>query len=197
MKFPFLLVIIWLCSLPVLFAQTVNLDVLMGDKKIGDITATKTVKGKTATETLSSKVSVTMLFAVNVESSIASEFKDGKLVKTEAVRTSNVKTENKTTSIIWDGTQYTITKERSEPETLNTPITYTLLDLYLAEPAASTTQVFSEQGAHYLPLTLLEKHRYQLQINDTKKDIYQYNDKGKLVQIETVIAMNKVVFKVR
>ena len=196
MKYPLLLIIIWLCSSSMLFAQTVNLDVLMGDKKIGDITATKTVKGKTATETLTSKVSVTMLFPVTVESSITSEFKDGKLVKTDAVRTSNVKTENKKTSIAWDGTQYTITKEGSAPETLSTPITYTLLDLYLAEPN-NITQVFSEQGAHYLPLTLLEKHRYQLQINDTKKDIYQYNDKGKLVQIETVIAMNKVVFKVR
>ena len=177
-------------------AQTVNLDVMMGDKKIGDITATKIAKGKTATETLTSKVSVTLLFAVNVESHINSEFKEGKLVKTEAVRTSNIKTENKKTTVAWDGHQYTITKESGEPETLNTPVTYTLLDLYLAEPTG-ITQVFSEQGAHYLPLTMLEKHRYQLQINDSKKDTYQYDEKGKLVQIETVIAMNKVVFKVR
>lgn len=192
------LLFLWIIGMGALAttAQTVNLDVLMGDKKIGDITATKTVKGKTATETLTSKVSVTLLFPVNVESSINSEFKEGKLVKTEAVRTSNVKTENKKTSIAWDGTQYAVTKEGSAPETLSTPITYTLLDLYLSEPTG-IPQVFSEQGAHFLPLTLLEKHRYQLQVSDTKKDIYQYNDKGKLVQIETVIAMNKVVFKVR
>jgi hypothetical protein len=183
-------------SLQLVPAQPVNLDVLMGDKKIGSITAAKNQKGKTVNATLSSKVNVTMLFQVNVESTITSEYKDGKLVKTDAVRTSNIKSENKKCNIAWADGKYTITKDEGISTTLSEPVSYCVLDLYFTEPK-NITQAFSETGGTYLPITPLENHRYQLQVNDSKKDVFVYGTDGKLIQVETVIAMNKVVFKVR
>lgn len=196
MKYTLLLIAIFACTIGLLKAQTVNLDVIMKDKKIGEITASKTTKGKVANATLSSKVNVTMLFQVNVESTIASEYKDGKLVKTDAARVSNIKTENRKSSITWDGKQYNISKDGSEPTTQTGPAAVCVLDLYLKEPVG-ITQAFSELGGIYMPVTSLGDHRYQLKINDSKTDTWVYGTDGKLIQVESVIAMNQVIFKVR
>lgn len=167
----------------------------MGDKNIGEIIVEKKVKGKIVNATLSSKVRVSMIIKVNVEQTIVSEYTDGKLMKTNVVRVSNISSENKTAAIAWNGNEYIIKKD-TVITTLKEPVTYCVLDLYFTEPAA-ITKVFGETGGTFMPLKPLGNHQYELQVNDSKKDLFTYGPNGKLMQIETVIAMKKVIFKVR
>lgn len=175
--------------------QTVNMDVLMGVKNIGSITAQKKVTGKTVNAALSSKVSVSFLIKVNVDQTIISEYKDGKLMKADMIRISNISSENKKTAIIWNGSEYDIKKD-----TLTfihkEPVTFCVLDLYFTEPVG-LTKVFGESGGTYMPIKSLGEHRYALQLTESKSDIFVYSSEGKLLQMETVIAMKKVTFKVK
>lgn len=175
--------------------QTVNLDVLMGVKNIGSITAQKKITGKTVNAALSSKVSVSMLIKVNVDQTIVSEYKDGKLVKADMVRISNISSENKKTITAWNGSEYLINRD-TVTLTHKEPITFCVLDLYFSEPVG-LTKIFGETSGAYMPIKHLGDRRYELQVNDIKKDIFAYGSDGKLVQVETVIAMKKVTFKVK
>lgn len=194
MKQVFLLLLIATTSL-VSFSQSISLDVLMGEKHIGEITVEKKVRGKIVNATLSSKVSVSMIIKVNVNQTIVSEYNDGKLMKTNVVRVSNISSENKTSAITWNGNEYIIKKD-TVITTLKEPVTYCVLDLYFTEPVA-ITKVFGETGGTFMPMKSLGDHRYELQVNDSKKDLFTYGSTGKLMQIETIIAMKKVTFKVK
>jgi hypothetical protein len=194
MKLLFLLLYVS-ANTAVVFSQTVNMDVLMGVKNIGHITAQKKITGKTVNAALSSKVSVSFLIKVNVEQTIVSEYKDGKLMKADVVRVSNISSENKKTAINWNGSEYTILKD-SVTITHKDPVTYCVLDLYFTEPVG-LTKVFGETGGTYMPIKSLGNHQYELQVNDSKRDIFTYGDDGKLMQVESVIAMKKVTFKVK
>ena len=175
--------------------QTVNMDVLMGIKSIGSITAEKKITGKTASAWLRSKVSVRIIIKVNVEQTIVSEYKDGKLMKADVVRTSNISSENKKSAILWNGREYIITKD-TITVTHKEPVTFCVLDLYFTEPVG-ITKVFGETGGTYMPIVSMGDHRYELHVNESKRDIFLYDKEGKLVQIETVVAMKKVTFKVK
>ena len=191
------LLLLLLVSVNYLFAvgQTVNLDVLMGVKNIGSITAQKKITGKTVNAALSSKVSVSMFIKVNVDQTIVSEYKDGKLMKADMARISNISSENKKTVTVWNGSEYLINKD-TVTLTHKEPITFCVLDLYFSEPIG-ITKIFGEASGTYMPVTPLGDHRYELHVNDIKKDVFMYGNDGKLMQVETVIAMKKVIFKVK
>ncbi len=194
MKTLFLLLLVSVNSLFTI-GQTVNLDVMMGVKNVGSITAQKKVTGKTVNAALSSKVTVTMLIKINVEQTIVSEYKDGKLMKADMARISNISSENRKTVTVWNGSEYVINRD-TITLTHKEPISFCVLDLYFSEPVG-LTRIFGESSGTYMPLKLIGEHRYELEVNDSKRDIFMYGNDGKLVQIETVIAMKKVVFKVK
>lgn len=178
-----------------LLAQTIHLDVMMDDTKCGDINVIAKKQGLQTEYEMTSNVKVKMIFEITMEGKTNDVFKDGKLFSGNAKRVSSIGSENKETKILWDGKKYTITKSSNDPSTVATPITYCLTDLYFREPIG-ISQVFSEMQGTYLPLTNLQNHQYQLQVNDSKKDTYTYTN-GKLVKVETVMAMKKVMYLVR
>ncbi len=195
MKQLVLFVMIVICPISFLFAQNVHLDVMMDDAKCGEINVTAQKHGKQTEYEMTSNVKVKMIFEVTMEGKTTDVFKDGKLFSSNAKRVSSIGSENKETTLIWDGKKYNITKSNDDPSTVSTPITYCLTDLYFKEPVG-ISQVFSEMQGTYLPLTSLQNHQYQLQVNDSKKDVYTYAN-GKLVKVETVMAMKKVMYVVK
>jgi hypothetical protein len=195
MKQLVLIAMILAFPLSLLLAQTIHLDVMMDDTKCGDINVVAKKQSKQTEYEMTSNVKVKMLFEITMAGKTNDVFKDGKLFSSNAKRVSSIGSENKETKILWDGKKYTITKSSDDPSTVTTPITFCLTDLYFKEPTG-VSQVFSEMQGIYLPLTNLQNNQYQLQVNDSKKDIYTYAN-GKLVKVETVMAMKKVMYVVR
>lgn len=195
MKQLILMGLIILLPLSFLLAQTVHLDVMMDNSPCGEINVIAKKQGKQTEYEMSSNVKVKMLFEITMEGKTSDVFKDGKLFSSCAKRTSSIGSENKETKLLWDGKKYNITKGSDEPTTFITPITYCLTHLYFNEPIG-ISQVFSEMQATLLPLINLQNHQYQLLVNDSKKDVYTYA-KGKLVKVETLMAMKKVVYLVK
>lgn len=192
-----LVLIVMILSFPLgfLLAQTVHLDVMMDNDKCGEISVFAKKQGKQTEYEMTSNVKVRMIFEITMEGKTNDVFKDGKLFSSNAKRTSSIGSENKETKLLWDGKKYNITKSSDSPSTVTTPITYCLTDLYFKEPIG-VSQVFSEMQGTFLPLTNLQNHQYQLQVNDSKKDVYTYAN-GKLVKVETVMAMKKIVYLVK
>lgn len=190
-----LMVILLISPLSLLLAQTVHLDVMMDDAKCGEINIIAKKQGKQLEYEMTSNVKVKMIFEVTMEGKTTDIFKDGKLFSSNAKRVSSIGSENKETKLLWDGKKYNITKSNDDASIVSTPITYCLTDLYFKEPTG-ISQVFSEMQGTYLPLTNLQNHQFQLQVNDSKKDVYTYAN-GKLVKVETVMAMKKIVYVVK
>lgn len=178
-----------------LLAQSIHLDVMMDNEKAGDIQVNAKKQGRQTEYEMTSNVKVKMIFEVTMEGKTTDVLRDGKLFSSHAKRTSSIGSENKETTTIWDGKKYNITKSNDDPTTLPTLISFCLTDLYFKEPLG-ISQVFSEMQGVYLPLTVLQNHQYQLQVNDSKKDVYTYAN-GKLVKVETVMAMKKITYVVK
>jgi hypothetical protein len=195
MKQLVLIMVIFGLPFQFLLAQTVHLDVMMDDAKCGDINVTAKKQGKQTEYEMTSNVKVKMLFEITMEGKTTDVFKDGKLFSSNAKRVSSIGSENKETKIAWDGKKYNIIKSSDDPSSIESLITYCLTDLYFKEPIG-ISQVFSEMQGTYLPLTNLQNHQYQLQVTDSKKDVYTYAN-GKLVKVETVMAMKKVMYVVK
>jgi len=176
------------------FGQHIHLDVMMDDKKVGDIEAIKTVKGKSATYELTSNVEATIIFKIKVDAVTKTQFKNGVLEHSTANRTTNIGKENKATTVDINGKQYLIHKG-DDTSSIAGPIKFCISNLYFEEPL-KLAAAFSEVQALNIPLTDLGSHRYQINQPNGNKDFYVY-EKGKLKSIETTIAMKKVFFVVK
>ncbi len=176
------------------FTQKMQMDVLMGDKKIGEINTLKKTKGKTVQYEMTSQVEAIMLVTVQVASHTKSYWYNGLLTNSRATRESNMPGQNQVTTVALKGNKYTVTiNEKETPEAY--PIKICVTNLYYQEPVKDTT-VYSEIQGKYLPIKNLGNHQYELSQPKGKKDLYSYFN-SKLIKIETIIAGKNVVFMVK
>lgn len=176
------------------FAQKIRMEVMMGDKKIGEINAEKKINGKAVQYEMSSHVEATMMVTVKVSNITKSYWYNGMLTNSRATRESNMPGQDQVTTVELKGTKYAVTINKKEtPEAY--PIKLCVTCLYYQEPVKDTL-VYSEMQGMYIPVKDLGNHQYQLSQPKGKKDIYSYAN-GKLTKIETIIAGKNVVFVVR
>ena len=176
------------------FAQKIKMDVMMGDKKIGEINAEKKTNGKAVQYEMSSQVEATMMVTVKISNVTKSYWYDGMLTNSRATRISNMPGQDQVTVTELKGSNYVITiKKKQTIEAY--PVRLCVTNLYFQEPVKDVT-VYSEMQGQYLPIKDLGNHRYQLTQPNKKKDVYTYLN-GKLLKIETVAAGKDVVFMVK
>ena len=175
-------------------AQKIQMDVMMGDKKIGEIKAEKTAKGKNVQYNMTSDVEASMMVTVTVSSTTKSYWYNSQLTNSRATRTSNMPGQNQVTTLDLQGKEYVVAKNDVVSKAPY-PVRVTITTLYFQEPLKDTA-AFSEIQGLYLPVTSLGNHRYQISQPNGKKDIYVYEN-GKLQKIETVIVGKNVEFVVK
>ena len=176
------------------FAQKIKMDVMMGDKKIGEINAEKKTNGKAVQYEMSSQVEATMMVTVKISNVTKSYWYDGMLTNSRATRISNMPGQDQVTVTELKGSHYVITIKKKQT-TEAYPVRLCVTNLYFQEPVKDVT-VYSEMQGQYLPIKDLGNHRYQLTQPNKKKDVYTYLN-GKLLKIETVAAGKDVVFMVK
>lgn len=175
-------------------AQKIKMEIVMGDKKVGEINAEKITNGKSAQYDMNSHVQASMMITVKVDIVSKSYWYNGMLTNSRATRNSNMPGQDQVTVVELKGKEYLVTRNNAktyEPY----PVRLTVTNLYFQEPVKDTA-VFSEIQGMYLLITHLGNHRYQLNQPKGKKDIYVYQN-DKLQKIETIIAGKNVVFMVK
>ncbi len=176
------------------FSQKIRMEVMMGDKKIGEINAEKKINGKAVQYEMSSQVEATMMIVVKVSNVTKSYWYDGMLTNSRATRVSNMPGQDLVTTTELRGAKYLVTSNKKESSQAY-PVKLCVTCLYFQEPVQETS-VFSEMQGVYLPVKDLGNHRYELTQPNKKKDVYVYQN-GKLKQVETVTAGKNVVFVVK
>ena len=170
------------------------MEVMMGEKKIGEINAEKKTTGKAVQYEMTSHVEAAMVVTVKVTNTTKSYWYNGMLTNSRATRESNMPGQDQVTTVELKGSKYAVTinkKEKSETY----PIKFCVTCLYYQEPVKDTT-VYSEMQGMHLSIKDLGNHQYELSQPKGKKDIYSYVN-GKLQKIESIVAGKNVVFIVK
>ncbi len=170
------------------------MDVMMGEKKIGEINAEKKTTGKAIHYEMTSHVEASMVVTVKVTNNTKSFWYNGLLTNSRATRESNMPGQDQVTTVELKGSKYAVTINKKETAEAY-PIKFCVTCLYYQEPVKDTT-VYSEMQGMYLPIKNLGNNQYELSQPKGKKDIYSYVN-GKLLKIETIIAGKNVVFMVK
>ena len=168
-------------------------DIVLNDKTIGVLKASKHTNGKQTTKNISSN-SKTNVFSVSVH--VESEIyviSENEILKTSfAYRQANRGSENLETKVKYiASSKYEIVKN-GQKISLNRPIGYCVADLYFKEPKGLNS-VFSNTHGEFLIIKPLGKSEYELNLPDGKSNIFKYLN-GKLIQVETKMIVGKVIF---
>lgn len=173
-------------------AQTRIYEVVLSGNKIGELTATKTVKGAFTTYKLESKSEAKVLFSTKKNYVLMDvTYKDGILVSSYCKNEINDEVDNYA-SINWDGSKYNITNEKKK-FTHPTEVKYSVISLYFSEPKGMK-QLFTERIGEVYPLTDLGSGRYEYKIPNGDKNVYVYKN-GELVETERKTIIGTVYVK--
>lgn len=179
-------------SISMLMAQTRKYEVVLSGDKIGELTATRTVKGAFTTYKLESKSEAKVLFTTKKNYVLMDvTYKDGKLISSYCKNEVNDEVDNYA-SISWDGSKYNITNEKGKL-TYTTPVTFSVISLYFNEPKGITNLFTERIGAAY-PLKDLGSGRYEYKIPNGDKNIYVYQN-GELTETERKTLIGTVYVK--
>ena len=173
-------------------AQTRNYDVLLGDKKVGSVTAYKIAKeGKTTFKT-DFKIKIRLIKLYDVQSITTSVYErdvllsssmmvydDGKLDEEK-----NIKKENST---------YRCTDCEDAPIVANKLIHSNIAKVYFVEPTIHH-EVYTERYLGFGTMTSLDNHKYKYEMPNGDENVYQYKD-GKLETIDVKRFLYHLTFK--
>lgn len=172
--------------------QEAIFDVILKDEKVGVLHAQETKSKSTSFKVLTIETKSTFLFIpIYMESEVTTTQKNGILIEGTAFRNTGRKASDIIATVKKIGFRlYRRERNGVKDQIKNTNITICVVDLYFKEPIG-VTQVFSNMSTQMLPLTRIDKGKYQLITPDNNKSIYSYID-GKLVSVEADTFLGKV-----
>ena len=163
-----------------LFAQKYTFDVILMNKKIGEMNLQKLSSADGDRYVINSESEAKVLFVKeNAKVSFDVLYKLGSLVK--SLYTSDKKKENITTIVEKTGGEYNISHNGNK-HLLKDNISFSSVMLYFTEPKG-ITKVFVERIGEFLPLKNVAYGVYEYLQPDGTKSIYRYS-KGILKEIE-------------
>ncbi|MEM6642195.1 MAG: DUF6134 family protein [Bacteroidota bacterium] len=155
-----------------LAGQTVNYEVIRGEKKLGDMTVKRSMQQEEVFYEIKSKVVFKLLFSFTIDYESTSEYKRDRLIKEYTHNQLNGNTQKKST-IWWDGKVYTLDLDGSRINFSN-KIEYSVASIYFEEPTDGQ-QVFSPQFGKYLSFVKIGPHKYEMQSPDGL-NVYSYTN---------------------
>lgn len=145
-------------------AQTLHYDVVKGDKKIGDMNVSRSIKNETVNYSVDSKVIFKLLFSFTVNYESTCEYKHGMLIKEYAHSKLNGSTQKKST--IWfNGEKYTLDLDGTKIKLSDKKIEYSVGVIYFQEPY-DQQKVYSPQFGKYLTFEKINANQYELESPD-------------------------------
>ena len=170
-------------------AQTNTFEVRIANHAVGTIEANRKVNGAAKTIIIKTRIQV-MLSKIN--SDILNEYNNNILTTAKSSRISGKSGEDKRTTTLRNGKEYTITVNGEKSVINNAEIEECVADLYFAEPK-QVTRVFSETLGRFLPLKSIGGGMYELILPEGKKNVFKYEN-GTLVLVEVNHTFGKAIF---
>jgi hypothetical protein len=174
-----------------LTASSQNYSVFYQSKKIGTLTASKTVKGKVVNYALISDVKVNVVKDYLIVEKINEEFKEDKLHSSIHTRHVNavLKANNKA---VRTGNYYKVSSDNKHVDSLTQWILHTTLTLYFKEPTDKQI-VYSQNYQKLIAIKKVKDGVYELPLPNGKKATYHYTA-GKLKMLESSSFFGDVQF---
>lgn len=171
-----------------LSAEQLKFDVILMNKKIGEMMLTKTKESKGERYILESESSAKVLF-VKKDSKVSFNvlFNNGYLEN--SLYNSEKKDENIITKVSNTGGQYHVSYN-DKKFSLKGNIVFSSILLYFKEPIG-VDKIFVERIGDYLPLKKTAAGVYEYHQPDGTRSIYKY-EKGKLIEIELKRSLGSV-----
>ncbi|MGO4292811.1 DUF6134 family protein [Chitinophaga sp. RAB17] len=170
-------------------AQTNTFEVRIANHAVGTIEANRKTNGPVKSIIIKTRIQV-MLSKIN--SDIANEYSNNVLSSSKSSRISGKNGEDKNTTTIRNGKEYTIIVNGEKSVINNAEIEECVADLYFAEPK-QITRVFSETLGRFLPLKSIGGGMYELILPEGKKNVFKYEN-GTLVLVEVNHTFGKAFF---
>jgi hypothetical protein len=170
-------------------AQTNTFEVRIANHAVGTIEANRKTNGPAKSIIIKTRIQM-MLAKIN--SDIINEYSNNVLSTSKSSRISGKNGEDKNTTTVRNGKEYTITVNGEKSVINNAEIEECVADLYFAEPK-QVTRVFSETLGRFLPLKSIGGGMYELQLPEGKKNIFKYEN-GALVLVEVNHSFGKAIF---
>ncbi|HEY9261865.1 DUF6134 family protein [Chitinophaga sp.] len=170
-------------------AQTNTFEVRIANHAVGTIEANRKTNGPAKSIIIKTRIQM-MLAKVN--SDIINEYSNNILSTSKSSRISGKSGEDKNTTTVRNGKEYTIIVNGEKSVINNAEIEECVADLYFAEPK-QVTRVFSETLGRFLPLKSIGGGMYELLLPEGKKNVFKYEN-GTLVLVEVNHSFGKAIF---
>lgn len=170
-------------------AQTNTFEVRIANHSVGTIEANRKTNGPAKSIIIKTRIQM-MLAKIN--SDIINEYSNNVLSNSKSSRISGKNGEDKNTTTVRNGKEYTITVNGEKSVINNAEIAECVADLYFAEPK-QVTRVFSETLGRFLPLKSIGGGMYELLLPEGKKNVFKYEN-GTLVLVEVNHSFGKAIF---
>jgi hypothetical protein len=170
-------------------AQTNTFEVRIANHAVGTIEANRKMNGPAKSIIIKTRIQV-MLSKIN--SDIINEYSNNVLHTSKSSRISGKNGEDKNTTTIRNGKEYTITVNGQSSVINNADIEECVADLYFAEPK-QVTRVFSETLGRFLQVKSIGGGMYELLLPEGKKNVFKYVN-GTLVLVEVNHTFGKALF---
>lgn len=151
-----------------------NFDIVMNEKTIGSLKATKTNKNSQNYYHSSTTVKTRIIRNITVNYTYDVSFENGQLRKSDVNIIINDRPHAETATE-WRNNEYQMTKNGKEKEVLKKPIKFTTVLLYFEEPE-NINSCFSEQDGTFNTIIPLGNHSYKKINAKGKENIYYYKD---------------------
>jgi hypothetical protein len=173
-------------------AQARNYNVLLGDKKVGTVVASKTISGDKITYTTDFKIRIRLFKLFDIESITTSEYQNDILLSTnmtvyddgELDEEKNIKKEN---------SLYRCTDCEDNPIVAKKAIYTNVSKVYFVEPILHQ-EVYTERYLNFGKMTTLDNHKYKYEMPNGDENIYTYKN-GKLESIDVKRFLYHLTFK--
>jgi len=176
-----------------IFSQILNYSVMKGSNRIGSLTAKCVRADERITYSITSGVSASFIFKLNVSVCIDEIFENENL-KYSYYKKSINGSETIIKTIPIQKYMYVLTDRNEETKILSSKITYTMGSMYFVEPVFYHL-VYSEAYQQFVPIKEIGKNKYLIQFPDGNKSYYTYSN-GICTLVEVHTAMATIQFQI-
>jgi len=149
-----------------------NFEVKSGDKRVGEIHATKHASGEVVQYEVSSDVYMTMLFSIHVSYKVQANFKEGVMVSSSATVYINDRVQNDV-NVVRTGDHYTVEMD-GHTTRIYDDIKFSSAKLYFSKPE-DIKKVFSETNGIMKTLTETADGNFRLKDPDSNSSVNTYS----------------------
>lgn len=148
-------------------------EVKSGDKRVGEIHATKHASGEVVQYEVTSDVYMTLLFSIHVSYKVQANFKEGVMVSSSATVYINDRVQNDV-NVERTGDHYTVEMD-GHTTRIYEDIKFSSAKLYFSKPGENIKQVFSETNGIMKTLTETADGNFRLKDPDSNSSVNTYN----------------------